>query len=74
MSEELPPGTIVPPQASDEEVTSMVRAAIEGSRLTVRTVDDGGLQQPGVTVDLTHKNIARLPDEAIDVMKMEIER
>ncbi|QDS76508.1 hypothetical protein FKW77_005645 [Venturia effusa] len=74
MSEELPPGTVIPPQASDEEVTSMVRAAIDGSRLTTRKLDDGGLQQPGVTVDLTHKNIARLPDEAIDVMKMEIER
>ncbi|TLD18955.1 cell morphogenesis protein-like protein Sog2 [Venturia nashicola] len=74
MSEELPPGTVVPPQASDEEVTSMVRAAIEGSRITARKVEDGGLQQPGVTVDLTHKNIARLPEEAIDVMKMEIER
>jgi hypothetical protein len=73
MSEELPPGVVPPPHASDDDVTSMVRAAIEGSRLTTRKVDDGGLQ-PGVTVDLTHKNIARLPDEAIDVMKMEIER
>jgi hypothetical protein len=73
MSLELPPGAVLPPQASDEEVTSMVRAAIEGSRLTTRKVEEGG-QQPEVTVNLTHKNIARLPDEAIDVMKMEIER
>jgi hypothetical protein len=74
MSVELPPGAVPQPQASDDEVTSMVRAAIEGSRLTTRKVEEDGLQQPGVTVDLTHKNIARLPDEAIDVMKMEIER
>jgi hypothetical protein len=73
MSVELPPGAVPLPQASDEEVTSLVRAAIEGSRVTSRKVEDGTIQS-GVTVDLTHKSIARLPDEAIDLMKMEIER
>jgi hypothetical protein len=78
MSEELPPGAVPPPQASDEEVLSLVRATIEASREEARKVEDGTpsaeLQHTGVTVDLTHKNIVRLPDEAIDFMKLEIER
>jgi hypothetical protein len=31
-------------------------------------------QPPGITIDLGHKNIARLPDEVIDVIRLEIER
>jgi len=31
-------------------------------------------QQPGITIDLGHQNIARLPDDVIDVIRSEIER
>jgi len=63
---------------TDDEVISMAQDAIEISRDEMRRGRDGvvsnDLQQPGVTVDLGHRNIARLPDEVIDIIKDEIER
>jgi hypothetical protein len=65
-------------QPSDEEVIAFARDAIEASREESRRGRDGvlstDLQQPGVTVDLGHRNIVRLPDEVIDIIKQEIER
>jgi len=65
-------------QPSDDEVIALAREAIEASREESRRGRDGvlstDLQQPGVTVNLGHKNIVRLPDEAIDIIKQEIER
>lgn len=78
MSVEIPPGSAPLKEANSEEVISWVKAAIEASHEDARKVDDGPataeLQQNGVTVDLTHKNIVELPEEAIEIMKMEIER
>jgi len=63
---------------TDDEVIAMAREAIEVSRDEMRRGRDGvvsnDLQQPGVTVDLGHRNITRLPDEVIDIIKVEIER
>lgn len=63
---------------TDEEVIDMAREAIELSRDEMRRGRDGvlstDLQQPGATVDLGHRNIARLPDEVVDIIKDEIER
>ena len=63
---------------TDEDVIALARAAIEASRDEIRRGRDGvdavDLQQPGVTVDLGHKNIIRLPDEVVDIIKDEIER
>jgi hypothetical protein len=65
-------------QPSDDEVIAFAREAIEASREESRRGLDGvlstELQQPGVTVDLCHRNIVRLPDEVIDIIKQEIER
>ena len=78
MSVELPPGALPLREASTEEVISLVKAAIDASHEDARKVEDGPatveLQQNGVTVDLTHKNIVELPEEAIEIMRMEIER
>jgi hypothetical protein len=30
--------------------------------------------KPGVTIDLSHKNIQRFPEEVIDIIKTELER
>ncbi|KAF2399051.1 hypothetical protein EJ06DRAFT_68924 [Trichodelitschia bisporula] len=65
-------------QPSDADVISLAREAFEASRKVLRQAGDGSasseMQQPGITVDLGHKNIARLPDEVIDIIKDEIER
>lgn len=65
-------------QPSDDEVIAFARDAIEAYREESRRGRDGvlstDLQQPGVTVDLGHRNIVRLPDEVIDIIKQEIER
>jgi hypothetical protein len=65
-------------QPSDEEVIAIAREAIEASRDEIRRGRDGvlstDLQQPGVTVDLGHRDIVRLPEEVIDIIKDEIER
>jgi hypothetical protein len=78
MSLELAPGSVPLNEAATDEVIAWVRAAIEASHEDARKVDEGPatveLQQTGMTVDLTHKNIVELPEEAIEIMKIEIER
>ncbi|KAF2117707.1 cell morphogenesis protein-like protein Sog2 [Lophiotrema nucula] len=69
---------------SDDEVVALAKAAIDQSREVIkqRAVADTPQaprelqqqQQPGITIDLGHNNIARLPDEVIDVIRAEIER
>ena len=66
---------------SDADVVALAKAAIEQSRddINQRAVDAQAppqlqQQQPGITIDLGHKNIAHLPDEVIDVIRAEIER
>jgi hypothetical protein len=72
MSEEFPQGAGPPPLMTAEDVVSLARAAISTSREQSRRGDDAS--SSGITVDLTHKNIVRLPDEVIDIIKDEIER
>lgn len=72
----------VPTPISDDEVVALARAAITQSRddITQRAADTTQAprelqqQQPGITIDLGHKGIVRLPDEVIDVIRTEIER
>jgi hypothetical protein len=59
---------------SDEEVLTLTKAAFQQSRQDNRTQQPGITIAPGITIDLGHKNIARLPDEVIDVIRAEIER
>ncbi|CAO2658768.1 Nn.00g064910.m01.CDS01 [Neocucurbitaria sp. VM-36] len=70
-----------PTPISDDEVVALTKAAFEQSRQDLNhrtaaetTPRDIAQQQPGITIDLGHKNIARLPDEVIDVIRVEIER
>lgn len=69
-----------PTPISDDEVVALTKAAFEHSRqdITHRAAAADAprelQQQPGITIDLGHKNIARLPDEVIDVIRAEIER
>jgi hypothetical protein len=70
-----------PTPISDDEVVALTKAAFEHSRsdISQRAASESAprdvqQQQPGITIDLGHKNIARLPDEVIDVIRAEIER
>lgn len=71
MSEDRPP-------LSDDEVVALVRKTIEQVRedTTRRTEPDvvKDLAQPGITIDLGHHGIRRLPEEVIDIIKADIER
>jgi hypothetical protein len=65
-----------PPPISDDAVVALAKAA---SRSDLRAAAESAprevqQQQPGITIDLGHKNISRLPDEVIDVIRAEIER
>ncbi|KAJ4357959.1 RAM signaling network component [Didymosphaeria variabile] len=72
----------VPTPISDDEVVALAKAAFEQSRddinhraaETPNAARELQSQQPGITIDLGHKSIARLPDEVIDVIRAEIER
>lgn len=68
-----------PVPISDEEVVALAKAAFNHSRqdISQRGPDaprDVQQHHTGITIDLGHKNIARLPDEVIDVIRVEIER
>jgi hypothetical protein len=71
-----------PTPISDDEVVALTRNAIDQSRQDINQravaenpqVRDLQQQQPGITIDLGHQNIVRLPDEVIDVIRTEIER
>ncbi|KKY27389.1 putative cell morphogenesis protein sog2 [Diplodia seriata] len=71
MSEDRPP-------LSDDEVVALVRKTIEQVRedTTRRTEPDvvKDLAQPGITIDLGHHGIRRLPEDVIDIIKADIER
>ncbi|EOD50107.1 hypothetical protein GTA08_BOTSDO01139 [Neofusicoccum parvum] len=71
MSEDRPP-------LSDDEVVALVRKTIEQARedTTRRTEPDvvKDLAQPGITIDLGHHALRRLPEEVIDIIKADIER
>ncbi|KAF2809598.1 uncharacterized protein BDZ99DRAFT_443981 [Mytilinidion resinicola] len=70
-----------PKPMTDQDVVALAREAIENSREEHKraVAETPGAskdlrQQPGITIDLGHKNIVSLPDEVIDVIRTEIER
>jgi hypothetical protein len=68
-----------PQPISDAEVIRLAKAAFQHSLSDIRAAAESAprelqQQQPGITIDLGHKNISRLPDEVIDVIRAEIER
>ncbi|KAH8821176.1 RAM signaling pathway protein-domain-containing protein [Xylogone sp. PMI_703] len=66
------------PPISSAEVVELARQALKiALEENESKVADGGVSsdlKPGVTIDLSHKNIQRFPEEVIDVIKNEIER
>jgi hypothetical protein len=62
------------------QVVALAEEAMKAAREeTQRSVAGGdavvnGDLKPGVTIDLGHKYIARIPDEMVDIIKDEIER
>lgn len=74
MSEDRPP-------LQDDEVIFLARKAIAQAREETPRRNDPDpdvvakdLQQPGVTIDLGHHSIKRLPDDVVDIIKADIER
>ncbi|KAF1358269.1 hypothetical protein EJ07DRAFT_124809 [Lizonia empirigonia] len=66
-----------PVPISDDEVVALAKAAYHAQDISQRGPDaprDLQQQQPGITIDLGHKNIVHLPDDVIDVIHVEIER
>src|ERR1700742_1652052 len=82
MSDDIAPGALlqIQQQPSKDEIIALARKDIKASRDIIRRTGDGTLapelppQQPGVTVDLANKQIVKLPDEVIEIIKEEIER
>ncbi|RQM05487.1 hypothetical protein DH86_00001505 [Scytalidium sp. 3C] len=68
----------IPPPISPTDVVELARQALKVALEENRNkVADGGVGsdlKPGVTIDLSHKNIKTFPEEVIDVIKDEIER
>jgi hypothetical protein len=68
------------PAISAGKVVALAEDAMKAAREeTQRSVAGGdavvnGDVKPGVTIDLGHKYIARIPDEMVDIIKDEIER
>ncbi|KAF2840745.1 hypothetical protein M501DRAFT_930430 [Patellaria atrata CBS 101060] len=65
---------------TDDDLIALAKEAIEAAREETRRsgadTDSStkDLQQPGITIDLGHRYIKKLPDEVIDIIKDEIER
>jgi hypothetical protein len=68
------------PAISANQVVALAEEAMKAAREeTQRSISGGdagasGDLKPGVTIDLGHKYIARIPDEMVDIIKDEIER
>lgn len=51
-----------------------MRTALESEGQTVEASTAGTGLKSGVTVDLSRKNIQKLPEEVVDIVKDELER
>jgi hypothetical protein len=84
------PNTLIHPVASNSSLSTQVpisaaqvitlaqeamRNALEENQ--TKAAEASGVSnelKPGVTIDLSHKNIQRFPDEVVDIIKSELER
>ncbi|KAI9710200.1 MAG: hypothetical protein M1812_007472 [Candelaria pacifica] len=70
----------IPPSISANQVIALAQQAVAAARQeeTQRSVNDAGNMnaslRPGLTIDLGHKNIQRIPEEVVYIIKDEIER
>lgn len=51
-----------------------MRSALESENQAAEVGSVGASIKPGVTVDLSRKNIHRIPEEVVDIVKNELER
>lgn len=51
-----------------------MRNALESENQVAEVGAVGANLKPGVTVDLSRKNIQRIPEEVVDILKNELER
>lgn len=52
----------------------MNNARDEHEKITSQAANAEGLTVPGVTIDLSHKEILNLPEEVVDIIKRDLER
>jgi hypothetical protein len=52
----------------------MKNARDEHERISSQAASAEGLTVPGVTIDLSHKEILNLPEEVVDIIKRDLER
>ncbi|KAF2085925.1 hypothetical protein K490DRAFT_67212 [Saccharata proteae CBS 121410] len=67
----------IPEGPSDEEVIALARDAVEAARQDANGQDNVAAQdQPrgGITIDLRHRDLKRIPDEVVDIIKDGLER
>ncbi|KAI9701586.1 MAG: RAM signaling network component [Candelina mexicana] len=69
----------MPPSISSNQVIALAQQAVAAARQeTQRSVNGAGSVngsiRPGLTIDLGHKNIQRIPEEVVYIIKDEIER
>ncbi len=69
--------TQAPPSINSNQVIALVQQAVVAARQeTQRSVNGAanGSVRPGLTIDLGYKNIQRIPEEVVNIIKDEIER
>lgn len=64
---------------SASQVIALAREAMKSAldENSTKAAEASGVSstlKPGVTIDLSHKNIQRFPDEVVDIIKNELER
>ena len=64
----------MPPAQVINLVRESMRNALENEAQAAEANAVGASMKTGVTVDLSRKNIQKLPEEVVDIMKHELER
>lgn len=67
------------PSITDAQVIALAENAMNNARdehekITSQAANAEGLTVPGVTIDLSHKEILNLPEEVVDIIKRDLER
>lgn len=64
----------LPPSQVIALARDSMRSALESENQAAEVGSVGASIKPGVTVDLSRKNIHRIPEEVVDIVKNELER
>ena len=68
------PNPILASQVIDLAKEAMKNALMENETKAAEASGVSNELKPGVTIDLSHKNIQNFPDEVVDIIKNELER